>query len=49
VVFLPCALKAAGVLDSEEAWLLESYLIERGEATVPLGRWRRAAGAYLRT
>jgi len=36
VAFLPRALRAAGVLDAEEAWLLEAYLIERGEATVPL-------------
>jgi len=33
--FLPRALRAAGVLDAEGAWL-EAYLVERSEATVPL-------------
>jgi len=47
--FLPRALRAAGVLDAEEAWLLESYLVERGEATLPLAAaltprsWRAAS------
>jgi len=30
------ALRAAGIVGAEEAWLLESFLVERGEATLPL-------------
>jgi len=30
------ALRAAGVVGAEEAWLLESFLVEGGEATMPL-------------
>jgi len=30
------ALRAAGVIGGQEAWLLEGFLIERGEATMPL-------------
>jgi len=30
------ALRAAGLIGAEEAWLLESFLVERGEGTVPL-------------
>jgi len=36
VVHLPKALKATGVLDVVEAWLLEASLVEGEEATVPL-------------
>jgi len=32
---LPAPLRAAGLLDAEEAWLLESFLVERRGATVP--------------
>jgi len=30
------ALRVAGVIGAEEAWLLESFLVEKGEATLPL-------------
>jgi len=30
------ALRVAGVVGAEEAWLLESFLMERGEAAMPL-------------
>jgi len=34
--YLARALRAAGVIGAEEAWLLEGFLVERGEATLPL-------------
>jgi len=34
--YLARALRVAGMVGAEEAWLLESFLVERGEATMPL-------------
>jgi len=34
--YLARSLRAAGVIGGEEVWLLESFLAERGEATMPL-------------